>query len=249
MRLIDGKKYIESVLNREFQGARITPDEYNMYLSLHITPFVKYRVELYKKQTEQLNSDIFNYFKSLGTLVVKDDILFSNGLFNVSGLSNDILTAITGYAIVNDKQRRIRFEYDGNYYDTLINSRSTPLEYECVAFKVGDNIEIYPKNITNATIYYIKKPNKPFLDYYIRSNKINYIEENQVVTLQSGDIKSDGSVVSGNVQYTSLTRELEFDDDIRYEFINEILKIISLKFKEGDAYGHANNTKQDENIL
>jgi len=249
MKLIDGKEYIESILNREFQGARITPEEYNMYLSAIFPNFVKNRLEIYTTQMTQNIKDIFVSMKIFEPLLKIEEIQFNNGSFNITDLSFEFLFYSGGYCIYNNKQLNVKLVSVEEFKDRLINLRNPVVHINPIITMMDGKFYIVPKNIQRMTIYYYTVPVIPFLDYYIRSGKIYFLDEDSVVNLSSGDILSDGSVVNSSQVYNSKTRELRLNENLHLEFFNELLRNISLKFKENDVYGHSMNVKQEENML
>lgn len=249
MKLVEGKTYIESILNREFQGARITPQEYNLYISAILPNFVKYRIELYTQQLTQNNKEVFVSLKSFDDLLLVENINFLNGVFDISNLSNSYLIFSGAYCILNNKQYNIRLVSVEEFKDRMINLKNPAIEINPIMTIINDNFHIVPKNISSITLYYYRKPSEVYLDYYIRNGRIRYLDEGIVVDLQSGDILSDGTVLTGNLSYQSKTKELPLNEDLHYEFFNELLRNISMKFKEGDVYSHTVNIKQEENML
>lgn len=249
MKLVDGKTYIESILNREFQGARITPQEYNLYISAILPNFIKYRIELYTQQLNQNNKEVFVSLKAFDNLLIVENVNFTNGVFSISNLSNSYLIFSGAYCILNNKQYNIRLVSIEEFKDRMINLKNPAVEINPIMTVINDSFYIIPRNINSMTLYYYRKPSEVYLDYYIRNGRIRYLDEGVVVNLQAGDILSDGTVLTSSLAYQSKTRELVLNEDLHYEFFNELLRNIAMKFKEGDVYSHTVNIKQEENML
>ena len=98
------------------------------------------------------------------------------------------------------------------------------------AVERATEVVIYPASISNINVSYLRYPNTPFLDYYISAAGYNeFLAAGATRVWATGDTDSAGTVHTiGDADWSSLTVELEFIEDMHLDFLNEILSRVGV---------------------
>ena len=119
-----------------------------------------------------------------------------------------------------------------------------------VAMERGDNLVIKPDGITINMSYY-RYPNTPFLDYYIDANGVRqFLGAGVTHTWVNNETDSDGDAHNaGDADWSSLTVELEFGEDMHNDFMNDILSRVGVRLKEQAVVQMAETWKQEQKAM
>jgi hypothetical protein len=111
----------------------------------------------------------------------------------------------------------------------------------------GDNLAVFP-TITNVSLSYYRFPNTPVLDYYINtSGVIQFLSEGATHTWTTGETDSTGTVrTTGDPDWTSLTAELEYNEDMHEDFMNEILSRVGIRLHRPELAQYAEMLKNEQ---
>lgn len=122
-----------------------------------------------------------------------------------------------------------------------------PTEDRPIARFTTDYIEYLPStlNQTYFTLSYIAYPEEPFYDYYIDVNGVTrYLSEDATHVWTTGEIDSNGTVrTTGQPTYTSLTVELDFNEEDKLKIADKIIQAVSVPSNDVTAYQYAEQLK------
>ena len=124
-----------------------------------------------------------------------------------------------------------------------------------VAVETDGYFELYPNDLTNLLLTYLKRPTKPYLDYCLDTGDVPVYMEvgsyvvynlslgyynlyNQDGTLAKANVTHDyftGSAPSPTVIYTSLTTELEWADTKHTHIANMILERMGVNLRSPEV--------------
>jgi len=142
-------------------------------------------------------------------------------------------------AAYNGQKRPVTLVDAGVFTDMSTNMMKMNIDENPVAFLHNalysgstyyDYLRIFPQDIANVDMIYIKKPRTPFLDYYIDANlKTNYMDAGTTHTLTSSEEYRDGTT-SGTK--TSQTVELDIPEDFHPKYQYMLMEKISLPIND-----------------
>lgn len=96
---------------------------------------------------------------------------------------------------------------------------------------------VKPNSISRIDFIYIRKPITAFFDYYISPTKgVIYVEEGQSYTLQTGEEAPNHPLVSVGQSFTSISKELDFKEEMHPEYIIEKLKLMGINLRDTELY-------------
>jgi len=112
----------------------------------------------------------------------------------------------------------------------------------------NNNIDVFPASVANINISYYRYPNTPILDYYIDVNGVKqFLAVGAVHVWATGEIDSAGTTHTlGDANWTSLTVELEFNEDTHSDFMNDILSRAGVRLKEQAVVQMAEQWKAEQ---
>lgn len=251
MTLAEGKELIELILDKEFEGGRVTPEYYNTLLEEVYMAFFKSKIELYMNQADNTTNQPYLSSKLLREFYMTQSITPTAGVYALAGLSNTYAYWIGAFVTYNSSQKEIEL-VEGNEVQNRLSNRMTkdPAKYPIATIK-NASIYFYPKNLTSITLDYFKKPAQPIYDYYIDVNgRIQPLAASATHAWVTGEKDSTGTTrTAGQPDWTSLTVELEFNEDLHMEFFNEILKRMGVHVEDTLAIQYANQLKAEENQI
>ena len=117
-----------------------------------------------------------------------------------------------------------------------------------VAFERDGVVVIKPDSITEVSLTYFRYPLKPFCDYYIDTNSVvQFLDASETHTWATGEIDSSGvSHTLGDADWSSLTQELEFNEDLHEEYMLTVLSIAGIKLDKMQLVQYAEQLQQKQ---
>ncbi len=254
MKLWNVKNIIEYLTNREFKGSRITMEEFNLLLSLYITPFLEDRFKIYNRKDLTSVNSLETHTNIMDRYLKNEDIVFSNGICDLEVLLPDFFRWENATTLYNDVKTKVELVNVKKFNRAIsgIIGKSV-IYFPLVTFYDKNKLKIIPKDITTVNLYYYRKPIIPYLDYYYSNTmEIKPLDEGENHTWIIGEYDKDGNIISvdrAGTLYNSATKELDLDEDLHLEFISYILKNIGVKVKDGDVVAFAQGTITEENTI
>ncbi len=234
MTLENIKKLIEFVANKNQKGGAYNPDDFNVSL-------------------EKVNIDLYNEFVGpwqVGTMIPIElrtfKIPISSG--SISGGSYSLPSNFSNLATYKfsctiDGLLRYGHFVSEDQAKRLRTYPPSDLTKNPIAVIRSSSIAIWPTNASNFMFEYLRTPTTPFYDYYIDANlNLVYLAEGSSHTLGAGEVGSAGQT-SGNV--SSLTSEIEWDDDVHPKFISRLALSLGVNLREADVVGYSNQLKAE----
>ena len=217
------------VSNKHKSGNAFTINQFNALIDL-INP------DFFKKKAEE--SGYFN--KSKLSVEIKE--LYSSKFLRTLIINETVATvgAFTyAYAFwvgAHDSDNDVLVELvtEDEYHDRMSDSVMTPAADCICAVERATEIVVYPASISNINVSYLRYPATPFLDYYIDGNGImQLLAAGATHVWVTGEIDSSGAEHTvGDADWSSLTVELEFVEDMHMDFFNEVLSRVGIRLKE-----------------
>lgn len=249
---------INYVSNKNKSGNAYNIDEYNKMLESVNRPFFKKKIEefeYYRKRGESppnqalLNTKLVRELKRIEQVTVG-----ANDRVNLS-VGGDLthtfayFISCVGYwgarrrkiDLVSDEEYQIRFE------DTVIGYEDEPV---CTIAEsrlyFSWNRPSYPVEIA-----YYSFPANPFCDYYIDTNGVmQYLAAGATHAWATGEIDSSGTTHTlGDPNWTSLTVELVYNEDIHFDFMMELASMAGVKLEKPLVTQYAEGMKQESRAL
>jgi len=124
-----------------------------------------------------------------------------------------------------------------------------PTEYYPIYRLITDYIEYLPTTLNQSyfTFSYLRYVGEPFYDYYIDVNGLpHYLAEGATHTWVTGERDSNGtSHTTGDTAWTSLTKELDFNEEDKLKVATKILQAVSVPINEAGVYQYAEQLKNE----
>lgn len=252
MTLQEGLTYINFTSNKDQFGRTMTEDEYNILLSTHYLDFFKRQIEQYADkvtgqiQETELSIKLMREFRAIETSIAP-----TVGVIDLSS-GGDLSESYAYFAdltgSVNGVIKEIELLTDDEKRNRQMNLLSSSPEYYPFCVIDGDNLQIYPTNITPVDMTYYRFPAKPIYDWYTDVNgNIQALAEGATHVWDTGEIDSDGvEHTIGDPDWSSKTIELEFNGDIHEDFFNELLRNFATRIQNERVVGYTNIKEQQE---
>jgi hypothetical protein len=234
------------VSNKHKSGNAFTVNQFNALIEI-ITP------DYFKKKAEE--SGYFN--KSNLSVEIKE--LYSSKFLREFIINETVSTsgAFTySYAFWvgghdSDNDVLVELITEDEYHDRIGDSVMAPAADAICAVERATEVDVYPDSINNINVSYLRYPAIPFLDYYIDVNGvIQFLAAGATHTWTTGEIDSSGtSHTTGQADWSSLTVELEFIEDMHMDFLNEVLSRVGIRLKEPMITQAAEQWKQEQKAM
>jgi len=214
MKVQDIYQLINFISNKNKAGNAFTINFFNSFLEISYKDFFKKKL---KDRGALLDEFVVNEIITVGNPMTYDYAYWKTGT----------VTAPAG-----SLYERLEYISEDEYSDRLGDSILAPAATSPVIFERAGVIVIKPDTITEVDITYFRYPLKPFCDYYIAATtgiKV-FLDAAEVRIWATGDIDSAGTTHNlGDPNWTSLTQELEFNEDLHEEYMLTILSIAGMK--------------------
>ena len=205
---------INHISNKNKAGNAFTINFFNSFLEISYKDFFKAKL---KDRGALLDEFVVNETITVGNPMTYDYAYWKTGT----------VTAPAG-----SLYERLEYISEDEYSDRLGDSILAPSATSPLIFERAGVIVIKPDTITEVNISYFRYPLKPFCDYYIAATtgiKV-FLDAAEVRVWATGDIDSSGTTHTfGDANWTSLTQELEFNEDLHEEYMLTILSIAGMK--------------------
>ena len=234
--------YVNFVTRKENKGQPLTRNNFSLILS---TSGGEYYEVLYDKyeQTQEI-SDSLRRFKiqksgaQLGftgtTIDLPTDYAHAGSLYHKKGG-----TEVRAINIVDDDQFMMK-------QTSIIEVPS--VDYPIARFTT-DYIEYLPTTLdqNNFTFDYLRQMTTPVYDYYIDVNGVTqYLAAAAIHVWTTGETDSTGTVrATGQPNYTSLTVELDFEEEDKLKVAYRVLQAVGIPIDEVGAYQYAEQLKNE----
>ena len=233
------------IANKHKSGNAFTPNQFNALVHLLNRDYFKKKVEEsgYFDSSALSFSDSLRGSKDLHTFIVNEVI--------ASGGSASYTFAYPLGASDNDTDVLVEFVSEAEYHDRLGDSVMTPSASAPIALERGGNIDVEPNSTANLNLSYYRFPSTPFLDYYISvTGIIQFLGAGITHTWTTAEIDSSGTVhTTGDADWSSLTVELEYNEDMHQDFLSEILSRVGIRLKELELTKYAETMKAEQKSM
>lgn len=217
------------ISNKHKSGNAFTINKFNLLIDAINRDFFKKKVEetgYFKVRGDMSYNEALDSSKNLHKFIHNETI--------AAGGNTTYTYAYFLGATNTTNDVKIEFISEEEYNDRLGDSVLVPDDDAPVAMERGDELVIKPDTVANINLSYYRYPNTPKLDYYIDTNGvIQYLTAGETHVWANGETESDGDPHNaGDPNYSSLTVELEYNEDMHMDFMNEILSRVGLKLEK-----------------
>lgn len=244
----DVYKYLLSILRKSRKGNALSPSDFTQYLQQ--ANLELFNQEYAKFEATQRVSDSLRPFKATATLTVTALTVTESAAtlptatdLEYSEYFHIIPTLLYGTVPVD-------FVTVAEYLDRKGDTLTAPSTTYPVAY-IDNATQIKFDGVTSGsvTMYYIRKPDTPYFDYYVDANyEVQYLTEGQsTYTLQTGEVYRDGTTAGSGVD--SISVELDWNDSDKIKVANIILGYLGVQLEDQAAYQHSNVQEQQDAML
>jgi len=244
MTLQEIKTLVDYISNKSLYGNTMSENEYNNVLEIVNVKFFKNKLEEFKlKVANGLNEDMLsinmlNEFKSISFPTI------SGGEFSIPA---DYQYFISLYGTYNGEKKKVRLIDEDEFSNYFGNIMASNLTHTPVVV-LRSNFYVVPNDITNLQFAYYKLPAQPIYDYYIDVNgNTVYLTAGATHVWVTGEIDSSGTRhTTGDSNYSSTTVELEYNQDLHWEFTLAILEFLGVKLSREDLFQYSKAIQTEE---
>ena len=224
MNLNEVLNFVNFVTNKEKSGGTLTPEQYNVLLEAVSADFFRKEYEEAKKLSLAQNVRLGSVIFKSGALTVfrerETGVTVTAGAIDVSALAETYVYWISMITTYESVRRAVEFVSDVELEDRLTNLLAKPLEYHPAAIDNGDEILVYPGDITSVDFTYLRMPTRPIYswvqDAYDRGR---YLTEDYYTLTVTADVNPtneethqitvayDGGAAVTICDYTALTAD------------------------------------------
>ncbi|MFA5409587.1 MAG: hypothetical protein WC343_12525 [Bacilli bacterium] len=219
-------------------------DDFNVFIKGKYPEFIKEIIEDYENyQNVPTVKQPLLAIKYIRELILNANVTITSG----SGpLPSDYLYWKSATGTYNNQLTEISLVKEEEKDYRLVQAIGQRPERYPVAVLRGDNVYIWPKNITPVSLTYYKEPVVPFLDYYIDADDNNvYLAQGATgISVPSGGTTSGG--VAGPTVVSSNTIEMDIPIDLYFEFMNHILSALGIRIGADNISQYAELQQQKE---
>jgi len=231
------------ISNKHKSGNAFTPNQFNSLIELLNRPFFKKKVEesgYFENRQSMSYNDALRGSKNLHKFIINETIAIAGGT------TYTFAYPLGGSDADTDVPMDVITEAE--YHDRIGDSVMAPAADCPVIMERGDNLEIKPDSIVNVNLSYYRYPNDPFLDYYVDVNGLRqWLGAGASHTWVTSEIDSSGTThTTGDADWSSLTVELEYGEDMHMDFLNEILSRVGIRLKEPTITQYAEAMKVEQ---
>lgn len=222
---------VRFILNEDESGNAITPDNFSDLMQVCSLELTRQAFKLYEEGQEL--TDAIERFKD------DEDLTFTSG---EAGLPADYYRK--SFMLAGGKWVDFVSDYEFGYRPTKY--LTAPSADHPIARLAGGNVEILPNTITAATLYYLRRPNEPFFDYYYDSDgrMVYFPAADSPHTLGAGEIGREGQAATTEI--TSSDVELDWNDNEKLIIVGMICSKAGANLKEGQVMEYAELYKQQQ---
>jgi hypothetical protein len=209
--------YLNTMLKKHSSGNSFTPDQFNSILAIENIKFFNHQIEQiqqYLTSDKDFREELLSS-KLLRPLLTTQNVTPTTGVYNLTGLTNTFVywvSAITT-AIYNGRIRRINIITHNEFEKMQTNLLSPPIKHNLVAILAGNNITIYPTDVGEIALTYVKLPTTPIYDYYIDSNRNKiFLEANSTVILEGIEVGSEGQTEVTGIDVSAVNQASDYFD-------------------------------------
>ena len=192
--------FVNYVANKEKLGNTLVPEQYNLLLEAVSVDFFRKEYEEAQRLALQLNVRLGSVVFQSGALRTfrerETGVTVTSGAIDVSALAETYVYWISMLTTYESVRRPVEFVSDVELEDRLTNLLGKRIEYYPVAIDNGDEILIYPGDITSVDFTYLRMPTQPVYswiqDAYDRGR---YLEANYYTKTATIDAAPDDSDV------------------------------------------------------
>ena len=253
MLLYEFYELVNYIGNKHQSGEALRINRFNQLIQVLNKDFFKKKVEEHESyrrrgdpppQEAYFNTKLLREFLRVEVVTVGAD-----KYINVdTDLVHDFayLRGIIG--VVGGRQRVIDLVSDEEYHDRWEDSilSDDNLPYATIA---GNRVYIsWHANVNPVEISYYSFPVTPYCDYYIDVNGVmQFLAAAEVHVWANGEIESDGDLHNvGDPNYTSLTVELAYNEDLHMEFLWNLLSVSGIKLEQPQIAQYSEMMKAEE---
>jgi len=246
---------VNYISNKHQSGEALRINRFNQLVDVLNKDFFKRKVEeleVYRRrgnpppQQAYYNSKLLREFVRIEVVAVGADKEID--LTVGADLDYDFAYLIGMIGVVGGRQRNIELvtdeEYGDRWEDSIVNDDTIP--YATIA---DNRVHIsWHANINPVEFTYYRFPVTPVCDYYLDVNGVmQFLTAAQVHVWATGEIQSNGVVRTiGDPNYTSLTVELEYNEDLHMEFLWNVLSVCGIKIEQPQIAQYSEMMKAEE---
>lgn len=231
---------VNFTIRKENKGFPLTRKSFTLLLDTHGLEYYEQLYDQYERSNEV--SDSLRRFKKT-----------VSGTLSFTGNTIDIPTdyAHSGYLYYKKDGtdvRPVNLVDDDTFMMMQDSVLDEPTESYPIARFTNGYIEYLPTTLdqNNFTFSYLAYPTVPYYDYYIDVNGVlQYLGAGATHTFVNGEEKSDGTVISASVSYTSQTVELDFNEEDKLKVAYRILRAVGIPIDEAGVYQYAQQLSQE----
>lgn len=230
---------VNFIIRKDSKGQPLTRENFSLQLDIQGLAYFEELYDQYEREQEitdslrrfkVTNSSLVAY--STNSLTLPTNYAHSGYLYYKKGG-----TDVKPVYLVDDDKFMMR-------QDSFIEEPTS--DYPIARFTT-DYIEYLPSTLdeNNFTFSYLRYPNTPYYDYYIDANGVvQYLAEDEVHSWSAGEYDSSGNLKVGTEpNYTSLTEELDFNEEDKLKVAYKILKAVSIPIDEAGVFQYATEQK------
>lgn len=248
MKLKEIYKYCEFIANKEQRSGILSPDEFNLAMSLSVlsvfkqkyglpeeyqlgAPFNKMVYELTQKISDDL-SPFKVWLGRNGTMPLpvsaSGEAVIPNDYFHVSSIR--YLLPVIGDCETDVATKVVEILTDDQFAARLDKEITAPTLKNPVCTFYDGFIQFAPKNLQYVDFVYLRKPATPYLDYYLDPTTDAYVFV-------------DVGVLNTGTGQISKTVELDWAEDTQQDIINNLLSRIGINIREQQMIQYAEMLK------
>lgn len=232
---------VNFTIRKENKGFPLTRQSFTLLLDTHGLEYYEQLYDQYERTNEV--SDSLRRFKTTKT----------GAQLSFTGNTIDIPTdyAHSGYLYYKKDgtdPKPVNIVDDDTFMMMQDSVLDEPTESYPIARFTNGYIEYLPTTLdqNNFTFSYLAYPSSPYYDYYIDTNGVlQYLGAGTTHNFVSGEFRSDGSEVSASGSYSSLTVELDFNEEDKLKVAYRILRAVGVPIDEAGVYQYAQQLSQE----
>ncbi len=248
MKLKDIFQYIEFVANKEQRSGNISIDSFNLMLPLASFAIFKQKYGLpeeyqlnapFNRQvyeiTQKISDDLSNFKVWLGrdgtmplSVSSSGEAIIPDDYFHVSSIRYKRLKNID--CATEERFSEVEILTEQQFTSRLTKEITAPTYKNPVCTFYNGFIQFAPKDLQYVDFIYLRRPVTPYLDYYIDpvTDAYVFVDEN---------------VINTGTGVMSLTKELDWAEDVHQDIINNILSRIGINIRENQLLQYAEMLK------
>jgi hypothetical protein len=217
-------KAVQQLVNKNQVSGVLTPAEFNRYAEFAQTELIDETYYNGNKQGYEFNYEISENFSALK---VVSSIVLSNGQATKPTDYNYFSSAYANYIFQGEgRVTPVEFVRDSEWAERLGSEVNRPSRQFPIMRNMDGFFDVYPTDINNITLTYIKEPLQPWWNYTLSGSTPVFAETGGTTTNPNAGVTA-GDSTDFEVQ--------DFED-----LVWRICKYMGIEIREGDLYNLSN---------